>query len=288
MRVEGAHGNGDAGAQAELIGPLGREVSGYLVGCGIAPAELLANAGQQRVHGGEEIFGRQPAQAGVPHPFVAHGADAAWDGGRIGDAAQGGRHHVAVFQGGGKSDAFIGIVAQPVEQLGEAPLGRVDAAAPVDGLQPALAGQRGDRGSLLPGAVIAPEVVVVERLEAFVDRDHARPGGIEGDGIDRAAVDAGLGDGAARGIPQGAHVIGVALGGVVGVFLLAEERIFGDAGAEAAAGAIEDGNANAEGAEIDAGYDAQWGPPGDILSIMRGGPRRAGHARPLRRGTTAP
>jgi hypothetical protein len=51
-------------------------------------------------------------------------------------------------------------------------------------------------------------------------------------------------------------VIGVALGGVVGIFLLAEKRVLGGASAQAAFDAIENGDANAESAEIDAGYDA--------------------------------
>ena len=89
-----------------------------------------------------------------------------------------------------------------------------------------------------------------------VDRDDAGAGGVERDGLDGAAVDAGVLDGAARGGGQRAHVIGVALRGVVGIFLLAEQRVLGRAGAETALGAVEDGHANAEGAEIDSGYDA--------------------------------
>ena len=50
-------------------------------------------------------------------------------------------------------------------------------------------------------------------------------------------------------------MVGVALGGVVGVFFFAVEGVFGGCGAQAAFGAVEDGNADAEGSEIDAGYD---------------------------------
>ena len=54
----------------------------------------------------------------------------------IGDAAQHGRDHVAMFERGGEAVALVGIVAQPVQQFREAPLGGVDAAAPFDGFQP--------------------------------------------------------------------------------------------------------------------------------------------------------
>ena len=55
--------------------------------------------------------------------------------GGIGDAAECGGDHVAMFEGGGEARALGGIVAQPVEQFGEAPLAGVDAAAPVDGCE---------------------------------------------------------------------------------------------------------------------------------------------------------
>ena len=73
-------------------------------------------------------------------------------------------------------------------------------------------------------------------LEMRIDGDHAGAGGVERDGLDGAAVDAGVLDGAVRGGGQRAHVIGVALGGVVGIFLLAEQRVVGCSGAETASG----------------------------------------------------
>ena len=51
----------------------------------------------------------------------------------IRDAAEDGGEHVAMLQRGGELGALLGIVAEPVEQLGEAPFGGVDAAAPLDG-----------------------------------------------------------------------------------------------------------------------------------------------------------
>jgi hypothetical protein len=114
----------------------------------------------------------------------------------------------------------------------------------------------GDFGGFFPGAMVAPEVVVVERLEVGVDGNDAGSGGVERDGFDGRSVDAGVGDGGAHGGCQRVHVVGVALRGVVGVFFLAQQRILGHARAELAFGAVEQRHADAEGSEIDAGYDA--------------------------------
>ena len=71
---------------------------------------------------------------------------------------------------------------------------RVDAAAPLDGFEIRCVRGGGDLGGLLPGAMVAPEVVIVERLEVGVDRDDAGAGGVERDGLDGVAVDAGVVD----------------------------------------------------------------------------------------------
>ena len=109
-------------------------------GC-VAPADLGADAGEQRIDAGEELFGRQAAQRGVPHPLVAHGADAARDAAAGSVMPQ--RVAATMSQCSravAKRGALFGVVAQPVEQLGQAPLGGVDAAAPIDGCE--LAGAR--------------------------------------------------------------------------------------------------------------------------------------------------
>ncbi len=161
-----------------------------------------------------------------------------------------------MFERGGETVSLVGIVPQPVQELGEAPLGRVDAAAPVDRCQAARVGCGCDLGGLFPCAVVAPEVVIVDGLEVLVDRNDAGAGGVEGDRFDGRAVDFCVRDGAMRCFGERGHVIGVALGGVVGVVRLAEQRVFGDAGAEPSFGAVEEGDAYAEGAEVDASYDA--------------------------------
>ncbi len=147
-------------------------------------------------------------------------------------------------------DALTGVVAEPVEELGEAPLVGVDAAAPVDGLEVLGVGEGGDLGGFVLGAVVAPEVVVVERLHVLVDGDDGGAGGIEGDGGDGAGGDAGFGDDFAGGAGECGHLVVVGLGGLVGVFPVAFEWVLGDGGAEAAPVAVEQGDSDAQGSEI--------------------------------------
>src|SRR5215472_15300332 len=99
----------------------GEDVTGHLV----------ADAGEERVERGEKLFGRVAAPARVPEPLVAHGAGGAFDCGGVGDARERGGDHVATLEGGGELCALVRVVAEPVEELGPAPLVRVDAAAPL-------------------------------------------------------------------------------------------------------------------------------------------------------------
>jgi hypothetical protein len=103
------------------------------------------------------------AQLPVPHPLVAHGADAARRLARIGDAAQHRGHHVAMLQRRDHLRALAGIVPQPVQQLRESPLGRVHAAAPFERFQFPGAPGRGDLGGFALGAMVAPQIVIVQR-----------------------------------------------------------------------------------------------------------------------------
>jgi hypothetical protein len=63
-------------------------------------------------------------------------------------------------------------------------------------------------------------------------------------------VDAGILDSATGGLRQRSHVVGMALGGVVGIFFLSMQRILANARAEAAADGIKDRDSDAECAEI--------------------------------------
>ena len=95
---------------------------------------------------------------------MPHGTNAALHVRDISNPAQRGRNVVTVLECGCEALALNGIVAQPVQQFGEAPLGRVDAATPVDGGEFLLSGGFGDVRGFLPGTVIAPEIVFVKRL----------------------------------------------------------------------------------------------------------------------------
>src|ERR1051326_611914 len=104
--------------------------------------------------------------------------------------------------------------------------------------------------------MVAPEVVVVDRIELRIHRDDAGSGGIERDGLNRVPVDSSALDGGMHRLRERAHVIGVALRGVIGVFFLPMQRVLTNTRAKAAACAVEDGDANAQRTEINTGYDA--------------------------------
>ena len=156
--------------------------------------------------------GGRPPPARVPHPLVAHGADAARNFGGVGDAAEGGGDHVAVLEGGDEFGTQLGVVAQPVEELGPAPLGAVDSAAPGYSLKAKLVRGAGDLCGLAGGAMIAPEVVLAEGDEVFADGDDAGAGGVERDGFNLAAIDAADFDCLAHGAGEGGHLVVVRLG----------------------------------------------------------------------------
>src|SRR5262249_46660605 len=165
------------------------------------------------------------------------------------------RYHVAMLERGGHAMALAGVVAQPVEQLGKPPLGRVNAATPADGFQAGGARGGSDFAGLLPRPVVAPEIVIVDGLQIFVHRNYRGPRGIERDRFDGLAIDPRGGDGAAHRLYQRLHVIGVALRSVIRVFFLAKERILAYTRTEASPGAVEDRHAHAQCSEIDSSYD---------------------------------
>jgi len=113
----------------------------------------------------------------------------------------------------------------------------------------------GDLGSLAPGAVIAPEIVIVERMEVFVDRHDARPGCVDGDRLHGGTGDAGGGESLAHCIDERRHVIGMRLCGVVGILTLAVQRVFANARTDAAALTIDDGNTDAQRPVVNSGHD---------------------------------
>ena len=77
---------------------------------------------------------------------------------------------------------LLRIVAQPMQEFRKSPLVRVDAAAPCNAFKSQLVRLLGNLLGLGKGAMVAPKVVFVERLQAFAHRNHARSGRVERDG----------------------------------------------------------------------------------------------------------
>ena len=124
--------------------------------------------------------------------------------------------------------ALFRVVPQPVQQLGESPLVRINAAAPLDRFEIFAVGKLGNLLRLTLGAMVAPEVVVIERLQCRIDRNHARAGGVERDGLDMLAGRSRLSAATWRmALTSALHLILVRLRGVIRVFALAFQRILG-------------------------------------------------------------
>ncbi len=166
------------------------------------------------------------------------------------DPGQRSRNHVAVLKRADKLRTLVWIVTQPVQQLGESPLGRVHTAAPLDRVQLLEARQLGDERGFLLGAMVAPQVVIVERLHAFADWNDAGASCIERDRFDLVAADFSGDHGAPRGFREGAHVIFMRLRRKIRILALAMQSIFSDGGSEKPALAVDDRYPHAEGAEI--------------------------------------
>ena len=105
------------------------------------------------------------------------------------------------------------------------------------------------------GAMVAPEIVVVEGLEIFADGDDAGAGGVESDGSDAFAGDAGFLKDGAGGADKGLHLVVMRLGGEVGIFAAAVEWVLRGGGADGALLAVDEGYADTQGAEVYAGDD---------------------------------
>ena len=117
----------------------------------------------------------------------------------------------------------------------------------------------GDERGFLPRAMIAPEIVFVERLKLFADGNDAGAGGVDSESRDLIAGEVGGGEGALHCFREAAKLIFVRLRGVVGILFFAVEGIFGDTRAETAASGVYESDANAKSAEVDACYDGhEW------------------------------
>ena len=56
MRVKGADRDRNPGPQAEFFRPFGAQRSCYRIGGKVSATQFVAYAGQERVHGGQELF----------------------------------------------------------------------------------------------------------------------------------------------------------------------------------------------------------------------------------------
>src|SRR5207245_10587863 len=105
-----------------IFHPIRRERPGKLIVRSIFAVQFFAYTCQQWIHPGEKFLGREATERSVPHPLVAHSANAALDVLCVGDAAERCGNHVAMFESGDELRAFGGIVAKPMEEYGDAPL----------------------------------------------------------------------------------------------------------------------------------------------------------------------
>ena len=187
---------------------------------------------------------------------MAHGADGAREIRSRSDAAEGGGDHVAIFKGGDEARALPGIVPQPMQQLREAPLRGVDATAPVDGFELLLVRGGGNLLCLAPRAVIAPEIVVIQRLEPVADRDDAGTGGIDGERTDLISANTTVAKRALHRLLERIHLRAMTLRREIGILRGAMQRILRNASAEPPFRLAEERDTHAQCPEIDTRNDA--------------------------------
>ena len=269
VRVKCAHGNGYAGTQPQRFSPLRRKMPGQMIAGQELAAKFGAHAGKQRVHGHQKLLRRQPAPLGIPHPLVAHGADAALQLVDLGDAAKRSRHHVAMFQRGDKLRALFGIVAQPVQQLCEPPLVGVDAAAPRNAFKAQRMRLLRNLFGLGKGAMIAPEVIIVQRFQALAHRNHARSGRVQRDCCNRVAIHAGALERISGRRRECCHLVLMRLGGKVRVLAPAVQRIGCRRRTDRSLLAVHKSYANAECAKVNPGDDRHGNSPSGKRFLIR-------------------
>ena len=108
----------------------------------------------------------------------------------------------------------------------------------------------GDFRGFALGAVVAPQVVVVERFKILAYRNYGRPRGIKRDGYDLIAGDARLRQRRARDGCQRLHVVGMGLRGKVRILRRAMKRIFHRRRFQHSLSAVHYGRADTERSEV--------------------------------------
>src|SRR5690348_1207393 len=245
VRVKRADRNWNPSAQPKLFRPLRGQRSRQFVGRFIGALQLCAHAREQWIHLGQEFFRRQAAKIRMPEPLVPHSANAAFGFRRIRYTAESRRHKIAVLERAREFSALRWIVPQPVQEFGESPLRRINAAAPTNGFEMlALSHLRNLSGFRL-SAVIAPQIIFAERLHACPNGNDGRTSRVERNGSYIFTTNTGLANSLLRRRDERAHVIGVRLSGKLRIFTLAMQRIFRNRRGQRSLFAIHDGHANA-------------------------------------------
>ena len=116
---------------------------------------------------------------------------------------------------------------------------RIHAAAPLEGLQILAMRQCDNLLRLALGAMVAPQVVLVERLHLRVYRHYAGAGGVKGDGLDFLAADARFFYRQPCSNCERTHVVGMRLRCIIWVLAATMKRIFRYSGAQTAALAVQ-------------------------------------------------
>src|SRR5579859_5206200 len=155
---------------------------------------------------------------------MAHGTDRPRSLRWICEAAKHGCRHVAMFERRDKTLALLRIVAKPMKQFRKAPLGRVDATAPLDHFELFAARRLGDQRGFSPRAMVAPQIIIAEGFEIFADRNYARSCRVDGQSRNLVAWHLRGSNRLLHGLSKRLHVIRVALRGIVRVVLLPLKR----------------------------------------------------------------
>jgi hypothetical protein len=131
----------------------------------------------------------------------------------------------------------------------------VNSAAPFNGFELFAARQFGNLPCLFMGTVVAPEEILVERLELIVDRDHTRSGSVEGKCDNLLRVDRGMAKHVMHGLDQSLHLVFMRLRSEIGIFHTAMQRITCGSSPQSSSLTIEQGDANTQRSEIYPGDD---------------------------------
>jgi hypothetical protein len=124
-----------------------------------------------------------------------------------------------VFEGGNKFISLVWIVAQPMEKFREAPFRGIRATAPLDGFEAGAVRSFGDESGLTPGTMVAPQIIFVEWLEIFADRNNAGASGIDSESGNLISGDSSVFESLPSGFRHRSHVVFVALGGEIRISL---------------------------------------------------------------------